>query len=351
MTLTQLRYLVAIIDAGFNVTLAASRLGATQPGLSKQLKQMEDELGFQMFRRKGRSFAGLSLGGAKIAERARIMLGEAENIRALARNHRGETHGNLRLAVGHADSGAVLAETLIRLRAAHPGVAVRLTTCADGDAVQRLALDQADLAMVSGPRPEAPGVALPVYRSGLTALVREDHPLARLVRPVSPTDLAAYPLVTDEASPHLSSLLLGGFAAEPVQPNIIYAASDPETIKTWVLAGAGVGVVPEPAVGDLRGLQPLELGHEFALHTTWIIFKPGRVLPVFVLDWLSEIAPHVGRRDLRRVLDGADATWPQAPHWRDVAARLRQDPAQDARKVVPFSPSPPSGPARRRQAR
>jgi LysR family cys regulon transcriptional activator len=95
MTLTQLRYLVAIADAGLNITLAAERVHATQPGLSKQLKQLEDELGFLLFARKGRSLEAITPGGVQILEYARRLLAEAANIRTYAANQRGDGQGRL----------------------------------------------------------------------------------------------------------------------------------------------------------------------------------------------------------------------------------------------------------------
>jgi len=108
MTLTQLRYLVAIADSGFNITQAAERVHATQPGLSKQLKQLEDELGFQLFLRKGRSLEGVAPAGVKVIEHARRILAEAANIRSYAANERGEHRGRLLLATTHTQARYVL---------------------------------------------------------------------------------------------------------------------------------------------------------------------------------------------------------------------------------------------------
>src|SRR3546814_8041709 len=98
MTLTQLRYLVAIADSGLNITLAAERVHATQPGLSKQIKQLEDELGFQLFMRKGRSLEGIAPAGQRVLAHARRIVDEAGNIRSYAANERGEHAGQLALA-------------------------------------------------------------------------------------------------------------------------------------------------------------------------------------------------------------------------------------------------------------
>src|ERR1700759_3854535 len=98
MTLTQLRYLLAIVDADLNITLASERVFATQPGISKQIRLLEEELGFQIFVRRGKSLAKISPAGAQVIERARIIAAEAANIRSLAANERKESAGELVIA-------------------------------------------------------------------------------------------------------------------------------------------------------------------------------------------------------------------------------------------------------------
>ena len=108
MTLTQLRYIVAIVDAGLNITLAAERVHATQPGVSRQLKQLEDELGFQLFLRKGKSLDSITSAGAQVIARARVILAEAANIRALAANLRSDDDGELVIVTTHTQARFVL---------------------------------------------------------------------------------------------------------------------------------------------------------------------------------------------------------------------------------------------------
>src|SRR3546814_12704394 len=112
MTLTQLRYLVAIADSGLNITLAAERVHATQPGLSKQIKQLEDELGFQLFIRKGRSLEGIAHAGQRVLAHARRIVDEAGNIRSYAANESGEHAGQLELATTHTHAPYVLPAVL-----------------------------------------------------------------------------------------------------------------------------------------------------------------------------------------------------------------------------------------------
>ena len=145
MTLTQLRYLVAIVDAGLNITTAARRVNATQPGLSKQLKQIEEELGFLLFIRRGKSLEGLSAAGAQVVERARVILAEAANIRTLAANLRQEAGGDLRIATTHTQARFVLPPALAAFKKRFPEVRLHLEPLTEREALERLDHDRADV--------------------------------------------------------------------------------------------------------------------------------------------------------------------------------------------------------------
>src|SRR3546814_9418448 len=137
MTLTQLRYLVAISDSGLNITLAAERVHATQPGLSKQIKQLEDELGFQLFMRKGRSLEGIAPAGQRVLAHARRIVDEAGNIRSYAANERGEHAGQLALATTHTQARYVLPAVIAAIQREFPRVNVDLQAAADDEVLDR----------------------------------------------------------------------------------------------------------------------------------------------------------------------------------------------------------------------
>ena len=124
MTLTQLRYLVAIADCRLNITAAAEHVHATQPGVSKQLKQLEDELGLQLFIRKGKSLDTITDAGVRVIERARLILAEALNIRSIAANLRNEAHGELRIATTHTQARFALPGSIAALNRRYPQVSV-----------------------------------------------------------------------------------------------------------------------------------------------------------------------------------------------------------------------------------
>lgn len=317
MTLTQLRYLVAIADSCLNITQAAERVHATQPGLSKQLKQLEDELGFQLFIRKGRSLDSIAPAGVQVIEHARRILAETANIRSYAANERGEHSGRLLLATTHTQARYVLPSVIAGIKRDFPRVNVDLLAAGDSEVLG--ALDQADLALISttGSVPQG-GVAVPLFRWRRVLLVQDTHPLADIQGAPGLAELALHPLISYESSTHADSSLQRTFASAGVSPQIAMTARDANLIKTYVRAGLGAGLLAEMAIGpredaDLRILPaPVELPECI----TWAVIPRGRVLRDYALALLHGLAPQLDRRDLRRVLEGNHPpNWPAPPHW------------------------------------
>ncbi|MDQ3230128.1 MAG: LysR substrate-binding domain-containing protein, partial [Pseudomonadota bacterium] len=194
MTLTQLRYFAAIADSNLNITLASERVHATQPGISKQLKQLEDELGFLLFSRKGRSLDALTPAGEQVLAHARRLLVEAGNIRAYAANQRGDDQGSLVLATTHTQARFVLPPAIAQVKHAYPQVSVQLQPAADGEVLSLLARGEADLAIIStAGEPPSGGIAVPLFRWQRVVLVPNAHTLASAT--VAPTlaQLAQHP--------------------------------------------------------------------------------------------------------------------------------------------------------------
>lgn len=318
MTLTQLRYLVAIADSGFNITQAAERVHATQPGLSKQLKQLEDELGFQLFLRKGRSLEGVAPAGVRVIESARRILAEAANIRAYAANERGEHRGRLRLATTHTHARYVLPPVIADITRRYPQVSVDLFASGDAEVLERLV--DADLALLStaGNPPATGGVAIPLFRWRRVLLVPSPHPLALLGRAPSLQELGRYPLVSYESSTLPESSLQRAFAQAGAVPRIAMTARDANLIKTYVRSGLGVGLLAEMAAASREDahLRIVDAPPELPECVTWAVVPRGRVLREYALALLHGIAPQLDPRDLRRVLEGnQQPDWPEAPRW------------------------------------
>ncbi len=319
MTLTQLRYLVAIADSGLNITQAAERVHATQPGLSKQLKQLEDELGFLLFQRRGRSLESITPAGREVLVHARRVLTEANNIRAYAANERGERQGRLQLVTTHTQARFVLPPAIAGLARRFPEVSIHLQPASEGEVLAQLARGQADFAVVStaGDVPGG-GLAVPLYRWRRVVLVPNSHPLATLQRAPALAELAPLPLVSYESTNKPDSSLRRAFADAGLEPNVAMTARDADLIKTYVRAGLGVGLLAEMAVSaredaDLRALPAPAAIPEC---TSWAVLPRERVLRDYALELLHAIAPQLDVRDLKRAVAGHDnPVWPEPPAW------------------------------------
>lgn len=326
MTLTQLRYIVAIAEAGLNITTAAENVYATQSGISKQLKQLEGELGFQVFTRRGKSLDGITPAGAQVLERARIILNESRNIRALAANLRGESGGELALATTHTQARFVLPEPIARLKRQFPELGVHIRPQGESRAIGLFERGEVDLAVVStsGAAP-AGGIAVPLYRWRRRAVVPRGHALAKLKRPLRLADLASLPLVSYESSLQPESSLRRAFAAAGLEPNIACTSADADLIKTYVLAGLGVGILAEMALSDVdaRTLVTLDIDVLLPECTSWLVLRRDRVLRSYVARLATLVAPQLDEAELRRVVAGhAEPAWPEPPLWRDSVRRV-----------------------------
>ena len=324
MTLTQLRYLVAIADAGLNITLAAERVHATQPGLSKLLRQLEDELGFQLFHRKGRSLHAITQAGTHVLERARTILAEAANIRSIAANLRNESRGTLRIATTHTQARFALPSAIAALSRSYPQVSVHLQPVSDADVISLLDGGQVDLAIVSTANgaPPPSGIALPAYRWNRIVLVPHKHPLARQKQAPTLEQLAAHPLISYDSSLKPESSLTRAFQTAGLHPQIAMTASDADLIKTYVREGLGVGVLAEMAFQPEHDtdLRQLAADHLFTPCTTWIVLRRESVLRDYALDFIGVFAPHLERRMVSRALAAngvGTSQWPGVPHWRE----------------------------------
>ncbi|KRE90591.1 CysB family transcriptional regulator [Frateuria sp. Soil773] len=331
MTLTQLRYLVAIADSGLNITLAAERVHATQPGLSKQLKQLEDELGFQLFIRKGKSLDAVTHAGRHVLERARTILAEAANIRSIAANLRNEARGELRIATTHTQARFALPVAIGALAQSYPQVSVHLQPGRDTEVLAQLEAGRVDLAVISSAgAPPASGIALPAYRWHRVIVAPQDHPLVSDGQPPSLDELALLPLVSYESSLKADSSLRRAFDAADLRPQIAMTAGDADLIKTYVRAGLGVGVLAEMAMLESdTDLRTLPVDHLFPQCTTWIVLRRESVLREYVLEFITQFAPHLDRRDVVRALasDTPPTEWSAVPHWRERPAIPQADVA------------------------
>jgi len=298
MKLQQLKYLLAIADNGLNITAAAERLYTSQPGVSKQLKLLEEELGLQLFTRKGKSLGGITAAGEQVIERARLIMQEVENIRSLASDYFHEEEGTLSIATTHTQARYVLPDVVREFRKRYPRVSLNLHQGTSEQIADMVTANEIDFAIATGSRELFADLLLvPSYRWDRKILVPNDHPLTRLKRRLTLHDLAEYPLVTYVFSFGGQSSLKKAFANEGLEPDVVFTARDADVIKTYVRLGLGVGIVACMAIeeGEDHDLAAIDGSHLFPEHVTWLGVRRGRLLRGYMYDFIELFAPHLTR--------------------------------------------------------
>jgi LysR family cys regulon transcriptional activator len=302
MTLQQLKYLVAIADSGLNITAAAERLYTSQPGISKQLKLLEQELGVQLFTRKGKSLAAITPAGRDVIARARRIMRETENIRSLASDLSGEQEGTLSIATTHTQARHVLPDAIREFRERYPKINLELHQGTSEQLAELVAANRVDFTIATGSRQLFPGlVLLPCFRWDRIILVPNGHPLTA-VRDLTLPLIAGYPLVTYVFGTTGESSFKKAFADQGLEPNVVFTARDADIIKTYVRMGMGVGIVAPMAYGceDKKDLTAIPAAGLFPRVTTWLGFRRDAVLRRYMVDFIALFAPHLTPHVTRR---------------------------------------------------
>lgn len=313
MTLTEFRCLVAIVDAGLNISAAAETMHASQPSLSRHLKQIELTLGFQIFTRHGRQLVGITPAGQRVVESARRIVSEVESLRSYAANQRGDITGDLHITAPETYARHVLPAVLAKLMERYPDLSVRLHPVGEGEPIRPADKNNADLVLLSTAGDHVPeGVAVPLFRWRRVVLVPIGHPLSHLRDGVDLATMAQWPLVTYESSRRPHSTLCEVMEAQDLEPHFSCSAQDAGLIKAYVRAGLGVGLVAELAItqSDHEHFVVLPADPAIPDCTAWAILPEGRVLRDPAVDLIRLLAPQLDAIDIRRASEGMQPeTW------------------------------------------
>jgi LysR family transcriptional regulator, cys regulon transcriptional activator len=298
MKLQQLRYLAAVAQNGMNITAAAEKLHTSQPAVSKQLKLLEDELGFNIFVRSGRTLTKITPPGQQVIDRAIRVLREVQNIKGISAELKGENHGILSIGTTHTQARYVLPQVVQQFRTQYPDVQLQLHQGTSEQIAEMVRLDRVDFTIATGAEDLFPGlVRLPCYQWNRQIVVPKGHPLASVKKPTL-KQLAAYPIITYVFSFTGSSSLPNIFAKNDLVPNVALTAHDADVIKTYVRMGMGVGIIASMAIDPKidHDLVAIDASHIFPTHTTWVGFARGGLLRRYMYDLMLMFAPHLNKR-------------------------------------------------------
>jgi LysR family transcriptional regulator, cys regulon transcriptional activator len=306
VNLQQLRYLCAIVDHGLNVSDAADALYTSQPGVSKQVRALEDELGVPVFVRHGKRLAALTPAGAQVVATARQALRAVENLRRVGAEFRSEDTGTLSIATTHTQARYVLPRIIRDFAARYPKVKVLLHQGNPLQVAQYTSSGEADVGIATETLASFPElVTLPCYDWNRCVLVPRGHPLAA-VAPLTLAAIARYPIVTYDFAFTGRSQINAAFEAEGLEPNVVLTALDADVIKTYVELGMGVGIVAQMAFDPERDatLHGLDASHLFAPSTTRLALRRDVFLRGYVYEFIAGFVPRLDRAAVDAALSG-----------------------------------------------
>ena len=279
------------------MSAAAEALFTSQPGISKQIRQLEDELGLSVFVRQGKRLAALTPAGAIVVATARRALREIGNLKRVAEEFHGEDSGTLSIATTHTQARYVLPRVLREFANRYPKVRVVLHQGNPRQVAEHTAGGEADIGIATEALADDPElVTLPCYEWNRVVLVPRRHPLAKS-KPLTLEALARFPIVTYDFSFTGRSAINAAFAARRLEPNVVLTALDADVIKTYVELGMGVGIVARMAYDPARdaAFEILDAAHLFAPSTTRLGLRRDVFLRGYVYAFIALFAPQYDR--------------------------------------------------------
>ncbi|BCK03494.1 MULTISPECIES: HTH-type transcriptional regulator CysB [Vibrio] len=297
MKLQQLKYIVEVVNHNLNVSATAENLYTSQPGISKQVRLLEDELGIQIFERSGKHLTQVTPAGEHIVRIATEILSRVESIKAVAAEHTHPEMGTLNISTTHTQARYALPEVIKGFTKRYPRVSLHMHQGTPTQMSEAIAKGTANFAIAT----EAlhlyqDAIMLPCYHWNRSIVVPKDHPLTKKEQ-VTIEDLAAYPLVTYVFGFTGRSELDSAFNRVGMAPKVVFTATDADVIKTYVRMGIGVGVIASMAVDKKQDtdLVAIDASHIFSASTTSIGFRRGTFLRSYMFDFMERFAPHLTR--------------------------------------------------------
>ncbi len=294
MELRQLTSLVVLAESGFNVTLAAEQLHVVQSAVSQHLARLEQELGTQLFVRKGKRLIALTAAGEAVLGYARQALAIRENIFAVGRDHVEESCGVLRIGTTHTQARYVLPGVIRAFRQVFPGVNLQIHQGTPEELVEMAINDRVDFSICTEALGEHSALnAIPIYRWNRALIAPTDHPVLG-EKPLSLERICSYPLITYTFGFTGASHMQTTFARAGLKPLVVLSAADTDVIKTYVREGMGIGLIASMAYSPEqdRDLELRDLSHMLPWETTWVAYHKDKYLRRFqqqFIDLLDEM--------------------------------------------------------------
>ena len=306
MNLHQLRFVREAVRQHFNLTEAAKALFTSQPGVSKAIIELEEELGIDIFTRHGKRIRGLTEPGRAVLQSAELIMQEIESLKRIGKEFAAHDSGSFTIATTHTQARYALPKVVQAFMLKYPKVRLSLLQGNPKQVAEMVLKDQADLAIATEAIASVDGlVSLPCYQWEHLVVVPPEHALLKS-KSITLEEIAAYPLITYDAAFAGRSKIDHAFALRNLKPDVLLEAIDADVIKTYVELGMGVGIIAGMAFDAERdkGLQAISVGHLFGTNVSRVAVKQGAYLRSYVYTFIELLTPTLNRKLIDQAMSG-----------------------------------------------
>ncbi|HVL75931.1 MAG TPA: CysB family HTH-type transcriptional regulator [Noviherbaspirillum sp.] len=306
MNLHQLRFVREAVRQNFNLTEAAKALYTSQPGVSKAIIELEEELGVDIFTRHGKRIRGLTEPGRAVLRSVELIMQEIEGLKQIGKEFAAQDTGSFTIATTHTQARYALPKVVQAFTQKYPKVRLSLLQGNPKQVTEMVQRDQADLAIATEFIADAEGlISLPCYQWEHVVVVPPDHPLQK-ANPITLEDIARYPLITYDSAFTGRAKIDHAFQIRHLKPDVLLEAIDADVIKTYVELGMGVGIIAGMAFDPERdkGLRAISVGHLFGTNVSRVALKQGAYLRSYVYSFIELLSPTLTRKLVEQVMSG-----------------------------------------------
>ena len=306
MNIHQFRFVREAVRQNFNLTEAAKALFTSQPGVSKAIIELEEELGIDIFTRHGKRIRGLTEPGREVLKSVELILQEIEGLKRIGKEFAAQDSGSFTIATTHTQARYSLPTVVQAFSQKFPKVRLSLLQGNPRQVAEMVLNGQADLAIATEAIADIDGlVTMPCFQWEHLVVAPPDHPLSRQ-KSLTLEDIAAYPLITYDNAFAGRNKIDQAFARRGLKPDVILEAIDADVIKTYVELGMGVGIIAGLAYNAARdvNLTAISAGHLFGTNLSRVALKEGAYLRGYVFTFIELLAPSLSRKLVEQVLAG-----------------------------------------------
>ncbi len=308
MNLHQLRFVREAVRQNYNLTDAAKSLFTSQPGVSKAIIELEEELGVDIFTRHGKRIRGLTEPGRLVLQSVELIMQEIESLKRIGKEYAAHDSGSFTIATTHTQARYMLPKVVQAFMQKYPKVRLSLLQGNPKQIADMVKSDQADLAIATEAITTIDGlITLPAYQWEHVVVAPPEHPLFKS-RAISLEEIASYPIITYDAAFAGRSKIDHAFGLRGLKPDVLLEAIDADVIKTYVELGMGIGIIAGMAFDPERdrGLRAIPVGHLFGMNTSRVAIKQGAYLRSYVYTFIELLTPTLNRKMVESAMRGGD---------------------------------------------